>query len=363
MEIFPLTYNARSSSYLSIWGGESPMDEFLCSIIVPVYNASAFLLTRCLATFSSILYQDIEVILSDDGSAEQTVSVLRQLAASSETPMRVLTAPTNGGQNVARNRGITAAHGRYVMFLDSDDYFDEHEFAQVLEAIRNSVADEEQSPDVFVYGCKRVDGNTGLVIDGYGPAEGRVGVVPNSLVIRNVAELWGCVIRRDLLLAEPLRTGIAVGEDLISVIPVIAKASKIVALPFSPYRYVQQSESVMHSASAERRMQIVPAFQSMLEELGPEILAQYHDELEWQAIWHILFWEPLHALQSVGKPNYAILNDVQSWMMERFPRWRRNPYVKTDSKARGLTFRIITSGHYRLYRFLYLAKRRLHKSR
>lgn len=339
------------------------LSSCLVSVIIPIFNTPTELMRRCLSVFLQHCFETIEVILSDDGSSENTVSGLRQFTTESSTPMQLLTAPTNGGQNVARNRGVAAAHGRYVMFLDSDDYFDEHEFAQALEAIRNSVTDEEQSPDVFVYGCKRVDGNTGLVIDGYGPAEGRVGVVPNSLVIRNVAELWGCVIRRDLLLAEPLRTGIAVGEDLISVIPVIAKASKIVALPFSPYRYVQQSESVMHSASAEKRMQIVPAFQSMLEELGPEILAQYHDELEWQAIWHILFWEPLHALQSVGKPNYAILNNVQSWMMRCFPRWRRNPYMKSDSKARGLTFRVITSGHYRLYRFLYLAKRRLHKSR
>lgn len=336
--------------------------EYLASIVIPVFNTPAAMIQRCVASFSQQRNEGIEVIFSDDGSSEQTVSVLRQCAAESKTPIRLLTEPVNSGQNAARNRGIAAARGRYVIFLDSDDYFDMREFTQVLEAMRNSIEGEEQSPDVFVYGCKLVDGETGRIIDGYGPAGKEVDIVPNSLVIRNVAELWGCVIRRDLLLEEPLHTGIAVGEDLVSLIPIIAKASKIVALPFSPYRYVQQSGSVTHSASAAKRMQIVPAFQAMLDSLSTEALAKYHDELEWQAIWHILFWEPLHVLQSIEKPDYMILDNIQRWMKKRFPQWRRNPYVKTDAKARGFTFRIIVSGHFRLYRFLYLAKRCLHKS-
>lgn len=346
---------------LMMGGVESLMSvtscDFLVSVVVPVYNTAEKFLQRCASLFLQNRYQGVEVLFSDDGSSEKTVSTLRQIIGNSKTPMRLLTSKSNGGQNAARNRGIVAARGRYVMFLDSDDYFDEHEFTQVLDEIRKDTVDDRQPPDVFVYGCKRVDDETGSIIDGYSPAEGEIGVVPNSLVIRNVAELWGCVIRRDMLLIEPLRTGVAVGEDLVSLIPIVAKASRIVALPFSPYRYVQQDESVMHSVSAAKRMQIVPAFQSMLENLNAEILAQYHDELEWQAIWHILFWEPLNVLKSDEKPDYSILEDSHDWMERFFPRWKENPYLKTDPKARGLSFRIIVSGRFRLYRFLFVAKR------
>lgn len=334
--------------------------DFLVSVVIPVYNTSRGLLQRCASLFVHTPCQGVEVLFSDDGSSNTTVSALQQIVENSKTPMRLLTSASNGGQNAARNRGIATARGRYVMFLDSDDYFDEHEFVRVLDAIRDAAADDKQSsPDVFVYGCKRVDGGSGRIIDGYSPAEEKVGVVSNSLVLRNVAELWGCVIRRELLLAEPLRTGVTVGEDLVSLIPIIATASKIIALPFSPYRYVQQNESVMHSVSAAKRMQIVPAFQSMLESMSAATLSKYHDELEWQAIWHILFWESLHVLQSAERPEYSVLESSRDWVEKYFPQWRENPYLKTDPKSRGLSFRIITSGRYRFYRFLFLAKRRL----
>lgn len=330
---------------------------YLCSIVVPVFNTPERLLRRCLSIFVMHRYDDLEIMLCDDGSNDQTVSLLYQLAANSCTRMQVLAASVNAGQNSARNRGVTAGGGKYVMFLDSDDYFDEGELRQVLQAIRRATADAMHSPDMFVYGCKTVDDNMQFT-GGYSPAGGVAGPVASSLVIRNVAELWGCVTKRDLLVRHPLHEGVTVGEDLVSLIPIVADAESIVSLPFSPYRYVQRNNSVMHSVNAAERLQIIPAFQSMLENMDPAVLSRYRDELEWQAIWHILFWEPFRILQGQTEPDFKLLSNGRRQIIKSFPHWKKNPYLNADPKARGVSFRLIVQGHYRFYRLLYISKRK-----
>lgn len=90
------------------------------SVIVPVYNASA-LVGRCL---DSIFCQDgnisVEVILVDDGSTDNSVEIIK---ARPEQDRIRLFRQANAGPSAARNRGVVEARGRYIAFLDADDYW------------------------------------------------------------------------------------------------------------------------------------------------------------------------------------------------------------------------------------------------
>lgn len=88
----------------------------LLSIIIPVYNCSPVIL-RCL---DSIDYQAAEVIVVDDGSTDDSAEVVRSYIASH--PNVRLIQKKNGGVSSARNVGIEAASGKYLMFVDADDY-------------------------------------------------------------------------------------------------------------------------------------------------------------------------------------------------------------------------------------------------
>lgn len=90
------------------------------SIIVPVYNTSKFL-GECLDSLLTQTYQNIEVICIDDGSTDNSLSILRFYA---ERDNRVsYFCQQNQGLSSARNKGIQLASGQYICFLDSDDYF------------------------------------------------------------------------------------------------------------------------------------------------------------------------------------------------------------------------------------------------
>lgn len=91
------------------------------SIIIPVYNG-ALLLNRCLdSIFSQNTRYSYEVILVDDGSTDNSVALIK----ARKEPNIVLHQQQNAGPAVARNIGIELAKGKYLAFIDADDYWNQ----------------------------------------------------------------------------------------------------------------------------------------------------------------------------------------------------------------------------------------------
>lgn len=91
----------------------------LVSVIVPVYNR-AHLVSETVQSILSQTYEPIEIILINDGSTDESLSVLQEYERRFPAKVRVIDQP-NQGQIIARNNGIEAAQGEYIAFLDSDD--------------------------------------------------------------------------------------------------------------------------------------------------------------------------------------------------------------------------------------------------
>lgn len=93
----------------------------LVSIVVPVYNAEKYI-TNCVQALQRQLYQNIEIILVDDGSIDESLRICNSLAEK-DSRIRVVH-KDNGGVGSARNCGIREAQGEYLVFCDSDDIAD-----------------------------------------------------------------------------------------------------------------------------------------------------------------------------------------------------------------------------------------------
>ena len=91
----------------------------LFSIIVPVYNTSAYLV-ECLDSILGQSFHDFEVICIDDGSTDGSLQILKQYAGT-DNRIKLVSVP-NGGVSAARNLGMSLAQGDYLMFVDSDDW-------------------------------------------------------------------------------------------------------------------------------------------------------------------------------------------------------------------------------------------------
>ena len=116
------------------------------SIIIPVYNVEKYL-GECIDSVLGQTFKDYEIILCDDGSTDGSGKICDFYRDScSNGTVRVLH-DINAGAAIARNRGIDAARGEYILFLDSDDFYIENTFLQML-----SDKISEEKPDVLLFG-------------------------------------------------------------------------------------------------------------------------------------------------------------------------------------------------------------------
>ena len=98
------------------------MSEILISVIVPVYNIESEYLERCIGSICGQTYQNLDIILVDDGSTDGSGSICDRFATE-DSRVRVFH-KENGGSSSARNFGIKEAKGEYIGFIDSDDYIE-----------------------------------------------------------------------------------------------------------------------------------------------------------------------------------------------------------------------------------------------
>lgn len=107
----------------------------LVSVVIPIYNVEAYL-ARCLESVAGQSYQEIEILCVNDGSTDASGEIARQFALR-EPRCRVIE-QSNAGLSAARNTGVAEAKGRWVFFLDSDDWMPPHALQVLVRAVNQT---------------------------------------------------------------------------------------------------------------------------------------------------------------------------------------------------------------------------------
>ncbi|SEP83323.1 ATP-grasp fold amidoligase family protein [Butyrivibrio sp. TB] len=123
------------------------------SVIIPVYNAQGYL-RECLDSIINQTLRDIEIICVDDGSTDASLSILREYQKCDDRVFVIAQAHYDAG--TARNNGFAYASGKYVVFLDADDFFE----PQMLEMAYKRALD--QNAEIVVFQSDAYDSKTGL---------------------------------------------------------------------------------------------------------------------------------------------------------------------------------------------------------
>jgi len=106
----------------------------LVSVVIPAYNCAPYVEQSIRSVLNQPL-AELEVIVVDDASTDATARVLERLARE-DARLRVLSLPQNSGQGACRNRGVRAARGRYLAFLDADDLWLADKLTRQLDFLR-----------------------------------------------------------------------------------------------------------------------------------------------------------------------------------------------------------------------------------
>lgn len=215
----------------------------LISVIVPIYNVKNYL-EKCVKTILDQDYKNLEIILVDDGSTDGS-SELCDLLLEKDERIKVLH-KANGGLSDARNYGFSHSNGKYIMFIDSDDYIHN----EMVTKLYNSLI--SNNADLAICNYDFVDESGNLVKE-------NKNIVKNEVFnredgYRKISEsdnyyyvtAWNKLYKRDILASDTFPKG-RIHEDEFSVHHIFSKCNKIVSISDVLYYYVQRNNSIMHS--------------------------------------------------------------------------------------------------------------------
>lgn len=225
------------------------MDEKKCniSIIVPIYNVGKWL-TRCLSSIHYQTYKNFEVLLIDDGSSDNSSEICKSFLKKDHR--FIYHRKVNGGLSDARNYGIDRAKGKYIIFIDSDDYIEKEYVEKLYQCILDNKA------DVIICGFKRVNEDGKVIdVDNLCMTNKKIlngeEIIELSFDVKNsgwaLACAWNKIYNRRLFDGGLRFAKNRYYEDGYIFPHLFLKVKKAVLIHQSLYNYVQRNNSIMHS--------------------------------------------------------------------------------------------------------------------
>ena len=222
----------------------------LISIIIPVYNVQEFL-GKCVNSVSSQTYRNIEIILVNGGSTDDSGDLCETLA-NQDNRISVIY-QKNGGLSDARNTGAKAAHGDYLFYLDSDDCISMDCLESLYKAILRHGAEVAQTNFYYDYTDYLLYNNNLKGKDKVFTREGAMRSLLEQEVIKNFA--WGKLIRADIAKKHLFPKG-KYFEDTFWKFYIIHECTTYVALAEPKLYYLQRSTSISGSFTDKNMDQI-----------------------------------------------------------------------------------------------------------
>lgn len=302
------------------------------SVIIPVYKVEKYL-NQCVDSVIHQSYQNIEIILVDDGSPDNSPSICDEYAAL-DSRVKVIH-KSNGGLSDARNAGLDIATGEYLMFLDSDDWWDD---ASALEKISEKLS--ETNCDVLVFGKKKYLTSTKEIYDIQipGVSESNSSMTIEDGIDAKVFEASACdkVFRKSLIDKGNMRfVKGQLSEDIEWCIKILMQINSISVLPEAFYVYRQNPDSISHNV---RRKNISDILDVINRYCTPENNTSNNFALKnFLAVQYLLL---IATSTRVKKEDISdLLSEMKNyWFLLSFD---GHPQVRIFSKVRFLGFNII----------------------
>ena len=229
----------------------------IISVVIPVYNVEKYL-ERCVESVMNQTYNNLEVILVNDGSTDSSLDICKRLQA--KYPQLIIIDKPNGGLSSARNAGIRASHGDYIAFLDSDDWVTTDCYEYMLSL---AILNDADVSDVMIYQVKSEN-------DQVPSAEEKIEVYSGRDILehymyRGMSEQNGAPYSacRKLYKRELLQDDTAafiegtVNEDICFNYRVLRKCSKIVVSNQIKYFYFQGEASITTGAMTKKDLALL----------------------------------------------------------------------------------------------------------
>ena len=321
--------------------------SFLVSLIIPVYNGQAYL-ESCVKSVMEQTYPNIECLLIDDGSTDNSLTIARALEERYQGRVKVY-AKSNGGAASARNLGILKATGDYLMFADNDDQMAPDYVAQMVAELVRRDAD-------MIFGAYRRVSEDGRVLYTRTPTSD-----PWSPYC--FAAPWARILKTAYVRKNGLTFGeFPLGEDSYFTVQANDCSDKVYPFSYAGYDWVDHPTSFSNTVQKKSSQVSALTLLNALLARHPKALrtdpALYEYFFIKYAVWHLTYIARTSSKEEVEQAARTYF----SWLDEHLPGWKKNTQLSLLKPAGEqalirLTVWLLAKSPFRLKLFILWAYR------
>lgn len=290
------------------------------SIVIPIYNVEAYL-ERCI---DSVLYpslEDYEIILINDGSTDNSPAIAQSFAEKYPELVTLISTP-NGGLGHARNVGIDAANGEYILFVDSDDHLVDNAVPEMMEQLKCG-------KDIILFDVLYVNENDELLHSTHGCAQvGELTLETCPSLINSLQNAWNKLCRRSIYIDNNIRFPDRLWyEDIPTMLKLYLLTDSILSVHKAWYCYLMRSGSITNSKNEKRNLEIISAVDTLIDfykEHGK--FEQYKTQLVYLSYYN----QFLTACTRVAQlnPHSPVIDELRNDFLAKYPDFEKNELVR-----------------------------------
>lgn len=318
----------------------------MISVIVPVYNAEAYLDESIQSLIQQTYFEHLEIIFIDDGSKDKSAKIINEYIKKYSN-MRLIR-QNNSGVSVARNRGIEEASGEYISFFDADDIAEK----QLYEKLYKLIEDNDADMSCVNYSMYFDDGTIKL----HKPK--RKEVLSEKEVMKTFFQsnvlcnnTFDKLFRLSIVKEIMFPTGYAIGEDMFFVFQYLLKAQRVaVDTTESLYRYCIRLNSAMKSKFSVKYFEPVTLSKKMYDMVSSDKELCFYAEAKWI---HEICKAMALYYQSDSSEHSEIISEYRT-NLKSYPFRRAIKYLDAKHFIALLLMRISPKLYIWLYQFLHI---------
>lgn len=307
------------------------------SIVVPIYNVEKYL-PRCINSLINQTLQEIEIILVNDGSTDNSAKIAKEYLTKYESKIKYVE-KENGGLSDARNFGMNYATGEYIAFLDSDDYIEPNAYEEMYEKAKKENADYVECDFIWEYTNKIKE-------------DKRISYNNKKEMLENVRVVaWNKLIKRSIIVENKLSfpKGLRY-EDIEFTYKLIPHIEKTEYVDKCFVHYVQRENSIANVQN-ERTAEIFTILDNVIEYYKKNnIYEEYKEELEYNYARYLLCssLKRICKVQSKTKRKELIQKNWQE-LNEKYPNWKKNKILNNKNTNKNRYMRTVNKLTYKIY--------------
>lgn len=304
------------------------------SVIIPAYNAENTI-SRCLDSLLSNAIDNFELIVVDDLSSDNTISIVEKYHEKYGDKVRLIKNDINQGPSLCRRNGIRASLGHLLAFVDSDDYVED----SFLSSLYNSIIENKSDIAICNYftvnekGKKRIRRISSII----------EGNSKNSQLILTVDSFWLMMIKKEMF-SDIVFPDIRNGEDMALIPQLLELATSISFVDEPLYNYVFYSNSLSNGNSNAKIRYLKESFEIVYNKFSDA----YPEETEYLGIRNLVYGAML-GIFKYSRNKQEALNLLVDFE-KNYPNWEDNKYLFMLPFYKRFLLKNVKKRHWRIVR-------------